>query len=427
MYAVKPFDKKKAQINDRKRRVLALVGDTQVGLWVVRSLAMNGITVHSIVKTKHGQPAHSKYSASAWVMESLTYSPEFIEEIEELVKLLDVGSIMPVAEAYHNVLINARDRFEPDIHLFSPVREVFDKATDKDYMQSLCRELGVPVAKGMRLDHFMMGENRNELKFPLVFRTRRQNITGGQAPWKAAYAETEVELQKVYAQVQGYTDNIIVQEYCPGAEDHVQIMMHEGEPFMVGDYIGEHHMPLAGGVTTQRVSCCHQNLMDDAVKLFKAIGYEGLGGIQYHYDPDTGEYIFLEINPRFIGGTPTLIMAGFQTSFLLWQSHFEPGKMKKTPYKLGLRSRILGGDANWMIGMIRGDQLPPGQKRIGKLLTILKFLWNCGPWTKDDSFMWRDPKPFFVDFIQMARKLGSQGHDIISNPESQNSTPVGKS
>jgi len=417
MYAVKPFIQEKIKEKDRRRRVLAIVGDTQVGLWVVRNLAMNGLTVHSIVKSKYGQPAQSRYSSSAWVMESPTYSPGFIDEIKELVKLLDVGSIMPVAEAYHNVLIDVRDQFEPEVHLFSPARDVFDKATDKDYMQDLCRKLGVPVAKGMRLDQFM--SDKNALKFPLVFRTRRQNIQGGQAPWKAAYAEDEAQLQKVYDQVRNFADNIIVQEYCPGAEDHVQVMMYKGEAFMVGDYIGEHHMPLAGGVTTQRISCCHQPLIDNAVKLFKAIGYEGLGGVQYHYDPDTDKYIFLEINPRFIGGTPTLIMAGFNTSFLLWQSHFEPEKMKKTKYRLGLRSRILGGDANWMIGMIRGDQLPPGQKRLGKIETVLRFLWNCFPWTKDDAFMLRDPKPFMVDFMQMAKKLGSQGHDIIGNPESQ--------
>jgi hypothetical protein len=46
-------------------------------------------------------------------------------------------------------------------------------------MQALCRELDVPVAKGMRLDVFM--SDKNALKFPLVFRTRRQNIQGGQA------------------------------------------------------------------------------------------------------------------------------------------------------------------------------------------------------------------------------------------------------
>ena len=85
--------------------------------------------------------------------------------------------------------------------------------------------------------------------------------------------------------------------------------MHDGEPFMVGDYIGEHHMPLAGGVTVQRVSCRHEKLINHAVLLLGAIKWEGIAGVQFHYDPKIDKYIFLEINPRFIGGLPTVIMA----------------------------------------------------------------------------------------------------------------------
>jgi hypothetical protein len=190
---------------------------------------------------------------------------------------------------------------------------------------------------------------------------------------------------------------------------------------MAGEYVGEHHMPLAGGVTVQRVSCRHEPLIRDAVRILKAIGWEGIGGVQYHYDPETGEYIFLEINPRFIGGLPTVIMAGFPAPFLLWQSHFEPEEMRRPRYRVGLRTRILGGDANWLFGMMRGDQLPPGQRRLGKLRAIGRFLWNCGPWTKDDSFLFGDMKPFFVDFGQMVKRLGSQTFDIIGNPRSQES------
>lgn len=417
MRVIKPLKKGYSDHRDRNRCVLAIVGDTQVGLWVVRSLARNGLTVHAIVGSEHGQAAHSRFSASAWVLESGPSSTGFGDEMEELARKLDVGSIMPVSEGYHNALIDIRGRFEPDIYLFSPSRECFDKATDKDYMQSLCSELGVPVARGMRLDQLMTDGKGNALCFPLVLRTRKQNIKGGKAPWKAAYAETEEQLYKLYEQVKDFADNVIVQEYHPGVEDHVQILMHEGKPFMVGDYVGEHHMPLAGGVTVQRVSCHHEGLVADAVKLLKALNWQGIGGVQFHYDPENGKHIFLEINPRFIGGLPTVIMAGFEASFLLWQSHFEPEKMRKSNYRLGLRTRILGGDANWMFGMTRGDQLPPGQKCIGKLRTVATFLWNFGPWTRDDSFLWNDPKPFFVDFRQMVKKLGSQAFDIIGNPE----------
>ncbi|MDY0269748.1 ATP-grasp domain-containing protein [Trichloromonas sp.] len=416
MHCVKPINPSLID-PDRHRRVLAIVGDTQVGLWVVRSMARNGLTVHAIVNSAEGQSAHSRYAASAWTLEHRPSQPGFADEIEELVRKLDVGSIMPVSEGYHNALIAARERFEPEVHLFSPSRELFDKSTDKDYLQTLCAELGIPVAKGMCLDELMEEHGGEALRFPLVLRTRRQNIDAGKVPLKAAYARDRAELDRWYEQFRSFADNVIVQEYHPGAEEHVQILMHNGQAFATGDYIGEHHMPLAGGVTTQRISCHHQPVIDDTVKLLQALGWQGIAGVQFHYDPETGQYIFLEINPRFSGGLPTVIMAGFEASFLLWQSHFEPEKMQKGSYKIGLRSRILGGEANWLLGQLRRDLLPPGQKHLHPVVAVGTFIRHSFPPTRDDSFLWEDPKPFWADFKQMLKKLGARGHDIIGHPE----------
>lgn len=415
MHCVKPINQTLID-PERRKRVLAIVGDTQVGLWVVRSMARHGLTVHAIVNTPDGQSAHSRYSASAWTLDNRPGKPGFADEIEELARRLDVGSIMPVSEAYHNALIAVRERFEPDIHLFSPTRELFDKSTDKDYLQTLCAELGIPVAKGMRLDELMEQHGGEALNFPLVLRTRRQNIDAGKVPLKAAYAENREQLDRWYEKFRDFADNVIVQEYHPGVEEHVQILMHNGQPFATGDYIGEHHMPLAGGVTVQRISCHHQAVIDDTVKLLRALGWQGIAGVQFHYDPESARYIFLEINPRFSGGLPTVVMAGFEASFLLWQSHFEPEKMRKKTYRVGLRTRILGGDANWVLGHLRRDLLPPGQKHLSPVKAIATFVWNCGPWTKDDSFLWSDLKPFFVDLKLMVKKLGARGHDIIGHP-----------
>jgi len=401
----------------RRRRVIALVGDTQVGLWVVRSLARNGLKVFAVVRSRHGQAAHSRYCSGAWILESRVGSDAFIDELAALVRHVDAGSIMTISEGYHAALIGGRGRFEPDVHIFSPPAECFQKATDKDYMHGLCERLGVPVARGTTLEALLAGKRR--LAYPLVLRTRRQGDPSRLAPWKAAYAADRKQLLKLTEQVADFTDNVLVQEYHPGAEDHIQILMHEGRPFMVGEYIGEHHMPLAGGVTVRRITCRHEPLIRDAVRLLQALGWQGMAGAQFHYDPATGKYIFLEINPRFIGGLPTVILAGFEAPFLLWQSHFEPHRMRRGRYQIGLRSRILGGDANWMFGMIRGDQLPPDQKHVGALRAVGSFLWNFGPWTKDDTFALMDVKPALVDFVQMARRLGAESMDIIGNPQTQ--------
>ena len=382
---------------------------------MVRSLARNGLEVHAITNTIQGQSAHSRYSTSSWLLDHRPDSPGFADEIMQLAGQLDVASIMPVSEGFHNNLISMREQLDAeDIHLFSPSRENFDKATDKDYVHQLCLELGIPVARGMRLDELMDKDPGKTLQYPLVLRTRKQNVAGGKVPLKAAYARNPEELLGWHRQFEGFADNVLVQEYHPGAEEHVQVLMHDGEMFMTGDYIGEHHMPLAGGVTVQRVSCHHQPVIDDTVKLLRALNWQGIAGVQFHYDPATGKYIFLEINPRFSGGLPTVVMAGFEAPFNLWQSHFEPEKMTRTTYRTGLRSRILGGDANWFLGQLRRDELPPGQAHLGKVRAALTMLWHCGPWTKDDSFLLTDPKPFFVDFKQMVKKLGARGHEIVN-------------
>lgn len=414
MQQVKPMNHKLVQA-DRNRRVLTIVGDTQVGLWVVRSMARNGLEVHAITNTVHGQSAHSRYSTSSWLLDNNPSKPGFADEIIGLAQKLDVGSIMPVSEGFHNGLIALRDRLDTaNIHLFSPSRECFDKATDKDYVHQLCLDLNIPVAKGMCLDELMEKGPQSTLQFPLVLRTRKQNVAGGKVPVKAAYARNLDELMALHHQFESFANNVIVQEYHAGAEEHVQILMHNGEMFMSGDYIGEHHMPLAGGVTVQRISCHHPSVIEDTVKLLQALGWQGVAGVQFHYDPQTGKYIFLEVNPRFSGGLPTVVMAGFEAPFNLWQSHFEPDEMKKTNYRLGLRTRILGGDANWFLGQMRRDELPPGQQHLSKIKAALTILWHCGPWTKDDSFLLADPKPFFVDFKQMVKKLGARGHEIVN-------------
>ncbi len=408
---------------DRSRRILAVVGDTQVGLWVLRNLSRRGLTVFCVCRSANGLPVHSRYAGGAFRLESRPSDSGFADELRGLAADLSVGSILPIAESYHRALIVARDRFEPDIHVFSPQAEAFRKATDKDYMHKLALNLGVPAARGMTAAELMAAPASARLRFPLVLRTRNQNAADEMTPWKAAYAADEGELERLNRQVQGIASNVLVNEYHPGVEDHVQVLMHRGEAFMVGEYIGEHHMPLAGGVTVQRVTCRHDNVIRDAVRLLQEIGWEGVAGVQFHYDPETGRYIFLEINPRFIGGLPTVIMAGFDAPFLLWQSHFEPDRMQRGRYRLGLRSRVLGGDANWMLGMVRGDPLPPGQKRLSKVSTVARFLWNFGPWTRDDVFSFRDPKPFFVDWRQMLKRLGGRSVDLVGNPDGGEARP----
>ena len=173
----------------RERRVLALCGDSQVGLWMVRNLAQNGLNVLSVCRSPQGLAAHSRYSTGACVLPLGARHPRFLGEIENLARQHDIASIMPIDEGHHAALIDNRDRFEPDIHIFSPSANGFRMATDKNYLHHLCRQLGIPVARGTTLDKLMAQPDNLSLNYPLVLRTSNQNLTGpGQrTPFKAAW------------------------------------------------------------------------------------------------------------------------------------------------------------------------------------------------------------------------------------------------
>jgi len=165
----------------RERRVLAIVGDTQVGLWTVRSLARGGLAVLAVCGSANGLAAHSRFCAGAWKLEARPTDPAWGEEVLALARELDAGSVMTIAESYHRALIRCRDRFEPAIHVFSPSAENFAKATDKDFMHSLAQKLGIAVARGTTLDRLMAAPGENALRFPLVL-TRATRMPGRAPP-----------------------------------------------------------------------------------------------------------------------------------------------------------------------------------------------------------------------------------------------------
>ncbi len=41
-----------------------------------------------------------------------------------------------------------------------------------------------------------------------------------------------------------------------------------------------------------------QNILDDAVKLCKIVGYENAGTVEFLVEPKTGQHFFMEVNAR---------------------------------------------------------------------------------------------------------------------------------
>ena len=306
---------------------------------VVRNLGTNGLCALAVCKTPYGRSCYSRYSTGVWALDVPPDQPEFIDAIEKIARQYDAGSIMTLSEVNHLALLDNIDRFEPDIHIFSPPADACKKTLDKEYMRTLCEELDVPVAKGLVLAEFLK-DPEQEMRYPRIMRTKHKHEEDADrnAPWKVAYATNDQEFQKMIDEVSNIADNVLVEECHSGDPFNISILMHNGEPFCGGAYMGEHHYPVAGGVTVIRTTCQLGAPYAEAIKLLTALKYDyGNASVCFRFNRETGDFIFTEINPRFGGATPTIVRTGFDIAYLLWQSHFEPEKMKKPSATLLLR------------------------------------------------------------------------------------------
>ena len=391
--------------SDPRRTVLVVTDNSQIALWVVRSLGQAGLRVFGLCCSRTELARYSRYLHGAWLMDIGASDGRYAQVVAKYAERAGAGSVMTIAEASHDRLTaywEIGGCSSP--RLLSPSRKSLERATDKEGLRQLCKQLSIPVAEGTTLTALMARDDHPGLNFPVVLRTKNQLAGSERFPWKVAYARNADELKQFRRDFAAIASNILVQEYHPGAEEHVHVLMHDGEPFMLCAYIGEHHMPLAGGVTVRRVSCAHAGPAADAVKLLKTLDWNGVATVQFHYDPATGKYVFIEINPRFCAGMGTVIRAGFDSPYLLWQSYFEPDRMIPATVKTGVRTRMLGADLQWMISMMKGDPLPPDQVRLSKIRSAVEFLDGFGPGVRDDIFSFGDPLPYLADLAHMVTK-----------------------
>ena len=398
MQVIRAPNEKKIDCHSKSHRVLVLVGDGAHGLWVVRSLGRKGLCVLVVCTGRDDQARFSKYGVGVWLLESSADETGFISSLNVLARKYGVGSIMTISEPNHLKLIEHRNLFEPEIHIFSPPGNAYKKVINKDYMRDLCRKIGVPIAEGYVLSEFLDCPDHS-LKFPRVLRSRQ--LTGERndrrAPWKAAYASSEQEFKILVDEVSDVADNILVEESFTGLQLSINVLVHKGEIFAVGSYLGEHYFPIAGGLTVQRITCEPGAPLEYASKLMTELGFEGNASICFLVSDNCEQFIFTEINPRFVGSLPLLVQAGFELPYLLWQSHFQPEEMREPNYRLGVRGRNFKGEVARLRSIMRGDNPAPGHEAPERWRGIGSFLLKSFTGTYDDTFSWSDPLPYIME------------------------------
>jgi len=150
--------------------------------------------------------------------------------------------------------------------------------TSEDQLDVFAREIGIPlVIKGEK------GESGRNVR-----------IVRSLTNVRAAYRD-------VCAREASYGGRPALQEFVRGTAYSVGGLFQNGRPLRICAHRKILTYPPQGGWTVKGVTERPPNLLEEASKVFAALEYTGLGHVEFVRDELSGEFKFLELNPRVWG------------------------------------------------------------------------------------------------------------------------------
>lgn len=385
-------------------KTLILDGDTLPALSIVRSLGSKGVNVATASHLESPICDYSRYNQS-----SLTYphpleaSDEFLDWIEQILTDDHYDLVIPVTE---RTLIPIARKFHNTPHakkITMAELNAIEIVLDKAKTSLLAKQCDVPIPTSWDINNSTdLNSFEQEFTYPLVIKPGRSiSDQANRVPMSVCYAHTQEELHKISNELLNHT-HLVLQQYFTGIGVGIELLAEQGEITYAFQHQRLHEMPLSGGGSSYRKSVdIDSDLLEASEKLIKKLNWHGVAMVEFKKNPETGEFILIEINGRFWGSLPLAVAAGADFPHMLYQLYTMGKVTEHAPYRREIYCRKLSSDVRWLEAVVRKDAdtrlvtIPSLQSGLKDLLHI--FL----PKHYFDAQSLKDIKPGLVDLKQI--------------------------
>ena len=259
--------------------------------------------------------------------------------------------------------------------------ETLQRANDKLAVAQLARELNIRTPR--ELDH----SDVDALRYPVIVKYVNGEGLGLVAAARYSIARSRTEYDTAISRMRN--GPTFVSEFIEGNGYGVSVLMDRKRvPVRIFCHERLREYPLTGGPSVMCRSIWNEAMARDAVKLLKALDFEGLAMVEFKGSPT--DYALLEINPRVWGSYPLSYLsgAGFAEAFVRAARGEElPDALQACApqYKVGVRMQFFLSGARWAIAKAKQDSSP---------LPLLKYAGDIvNPAVHHGLWQWRDPLP----------------------------------
>ncbi|AIY85851.1 MULTISPECIES: ATP-grasp domain-containing protein [unclassified Thermotoga] len=297
-------------------RVLILDAHSRKAIPFVQSLGMNGKYEVFVASHKKFIPVrYSKYVSGYFQMDPYE-SDHYLTKILEIVKKENIEIIIPLEDESVEILSSKKDLVKEEVKTLIPDYEKFKIFRDKYQTYQFLTKINVSVPRTWLLSEVCENKAWKELPTPLVIKPRKGRGSEG-----LKRVKSKLELEQVIEEIkkENNTENYIVQEFVPeGYSGYGASYLYNEENKCIASFVHRRirEYPPEGGPSVVCESVRNERLRKVGKTILDTIGWEGFAMVEYKYNPSTGDYKVLEINPRTWGSITLPIFCG--VNFPLW-------------------------------------------------------------------------------------------------------------
>jgi D-aspartate ligase len=384
--------------------------DCITGLQTARILASRGVPVVGIAS----DPRH--FACRTRVCQKILYADTAtvaaIEALEALGPRLAAPAVLfPCTDPAVLAVSRARDRLASWYRVLQPAPEVIELLIDKVSFTQFAQARGLPIPRTEFLSTRAEAEAATRsMRFPCILKPQRKTREWDLRGLAKAYrVMSRDELLRLHDELSPWTDRLVVQEWIAGKDSELFscncYFDSDSNPMVTFVARKLRQWPPHAGVSSLGEECRNDLVLDETVRLFESVAFQGLGYVEMKRDARDGRYFVIEPNVgRPTGRSPIAEAGGVE---LLYTAYCDALDL---PLPAEREQRYTG--AKWMY-LRRDLQAAAHYVRTGEL-GPRECIRSWRGVRTDAVFAWRDPLPFFADVLQAsntgARRVIARAH-----------------
>jgi predicted ATP-grasp superfamily ATP-dependent carboligase len=308
-------------------------------LAAARSLGRRGIEVVTGDEYDFAPASLSKYVVARFLYPNPDREPEaFLDAIEDAIRAYRPDVLIPIhKEGY--LIARHRARFEPLVKLALPTIEQIEQVHDKGILALYCRKEGIPIPKTIvPRSREEFADAARGFEYPAFVKVRqsaaavgvKQVADAGQAIATFDRFVSDLEL--------GDGSLPLLQEAVPGDDYCATFLFDHGEPRATLTYHNLRSFPAKSGTGVLRETVPAPAIERIGEELLGKLKWHGVAEIDFRWDGQNGAPILIEINPRFWGGLPQAVEAGWDYPHLLYRLAVDGHVERVEPHDAGVRT-----------------------------------------------------------------------------------------